>query len=237
MEEQIQETQPVQPTEALARAQVVALRPETVQLTTLAKGLVIDSEESYAQGGEYLVALKGMRKKADASFDKIIQGAHALWKIALGSKAEVDDPLADAERVIKGNMSSFRSRQQEEQRRAEAERQRKLREEEEAERLRRAVEASEGGLEELGDAILEQPVALPSYVQPPAPPPVKTAGVSEVEVWKFEIIDASKIDRKFLVPDESAIRRVVQAMKEDAAAIVGGIRIIRDVQIRGRAAK
>ena len=237
MEEQIQEAEQPQPTEALARAQVKALRPETVELTTLAKELVITDEASYSKAGEYLVALKGMRKKADASFDKIIQGAHALWKIALGSKAEVDDPLAEAEKLLKSGMSTFRQKQQEEQRRLEAERQRKLRDEEEAERLRRAVEASEGGLEELGDAILEQPVALPSYVQAPAPAPVKTAGVSEVEVWRFEIIDPSKIDRKFLVPDESAIRKVVQAMKEDAAAIVGGIRIIRDVQIRGRAAK
>ena len=54
----------------------------------------------------------------------------------------------------------------------------------------------------------------------------KVAGVATREVWKFEITDPSKINPAFLMPDEQKIRKQVQALKGDAAALIGpGVKV------------
>ncbi len=59
----------------------------------------------------------------------------------------------------------------------------------------------------------------------------KVAGLRMVEVWKFEITDPTKINSPFMVPDEVKIRKQVQALRKDAAAIIGeGVRIWPDKQ-------
>lgn len=56
--------------------------------------------------------------------------------------------------------------------------------------------------------------------------PPKVAGLSFRDTWKFEIVDASKINSTFMMPDEQKIRKQVAALKGDAAAIIGaGVRI------------
>jgi len=57
----------------------------------------------------------------------------------------------------------------------------------------------------------------------------KVAGLRLQDSWKFEIVDPSKINRAFLMPDEQKIRKQVLAMKGDAAALIGeGIRVWSD---------
>ena len=46
--------------------------------------------------------------------------------------------------------------------------------------------------------------------------------------WKFRIVDASKVDRRFLIPDEKAIGQIVRSMKGVAATIVGGIEVYNE---------
>ncbi|MCC6196759.1 MAG: hypothetical protein IT518_20080 [Burkholderiales bacterium] len=54
----------------------------------------------------------------------------------------------------------------------------------------------------------------------------KAIGVSTREVWKFEVVDPSKVSAQFQMPDEQKIRKTVVALKGDAAAVVGpGVRV------------
>lgn len=54
----------------------------------------------------------------------------------------------------------------------------------------------------------------------------KVAGLRFTEAWKFEIVDPSKINRAFLMPDEQKIRKQVLALKGDAASLIGeGVRV------------
>lgn len=67
--------------------------------------------------------------------------------------------------------------------------------------------------------------------------PPKVAGVSMRNVWRFEIVDPSKINAAFLAPDETKIRKQVNALGADAAAIIGpGVRIWSEKQVASGAA-
>lgn len=65
----------------------------------------------------------------------------------------------------------------------------------------------------------------------------KVAGVTMREVWKFEITDPSKVNPAFCIPDEVKIRKVVLAMKGDAADVLGdGVRVYVERQVASSAA-
>jgi hypothetical protein len=51
----------------------------------------------------------------------------------------------------------------------------------------------------------------------------KVKGISTRKIWKFEIVDAGKIPREYLVPNEVAIAGVVRALKN--ATNIPGIRV------------
>lgn len=216
-------------------AAITKLEPQVQSLAAQAASMVIAEEADYGRAGEFLVTLKGMQKEVAATFDPVVAAAHQAHKAATAARAKHLDPLDGAERVIKGRMSTFRQEQQRIAAQAEAERQKILREQEEKERLERAVKAEEAGLDDLADHILETPVALPAAVAPPPPPVAQTKGVAEVKVWKFEIVEPLAVSREFLAIDEAKIRQVVKSMGEGAAAVVGGIRVYSDVQIRAGA--
>lgn len=54
---------------------------------------------------------------------------------------------------------------------------------------------------------------------------LKVAGKSNRKVWKWEVTDAAKVERRYLTPDEKKIGDLVKAMKSEAAEMVGGIRV------------
>ena len=52
----------------------------------------------------------------------------------------------------------------------------------------------------------------------------KVKGISTRKKWSFEIVDAAKIPREYLVPNEVAIGGVVRALK--GATNIPGIRVV-----------
>ena len=59
----------------------------------------------------------------------------------------------------------------------------------------------------------------------------KVQGVSTRQVWTYEVVSQSKITPDFMQPDHAAIRELVGALGEDAAEIVGGIRVFQETKI------
>lgn len=87
----------------------------------------------------------------------------------------------------------------------------------------KAERAESAGAEKVATLQAEAASVVAPIIQR-APP--KIAGLSMRETWKFEITDASKINRAFLMPDEAKIRKQVGALKGDAGQIIGeGVRI------------
>ncbi len=65
------------------------------------------------------------------------------------------------------------------------------------------------------EAIREAPKVAPVTVQPNVP---KVAGIRGRVNWKFKVVDASKIQRGYLIPDEVSIGQEVRRIKDKAKA-------------------
>lgn len=90
-----------------------------------------------------------------------------------------------------------------------------------------ALKADKKGDPDKAASIAQQAAMVVAPVIRTDPP--KISGQSVREVWLFQIDDASLIPREYLVPDESKIRRYVNAMKADAK--IPGVRIYSEKRI------
>ena len=161
-----------------------------------------------------------MRKEIDSYFDPIISRAHAAHKEAVSQKKRADEPLAQAEAILKPQMLAFvneqRRKAEEEERRQREEARKKA----EQEQLEAAIQAEAEGDKEAAEAIIQEPVYVPP-IQVKAEIP-KVSGFSVREQWTFEIVDEKKIPREYLIVDEVSIGKIVRAMKDKTS--ISGIR-------------
>ena len=65
----------------------------------------------YIKAGGVLRTIKTMRAQVAAVFDPLAKKAHATWKATTETRGQYDDPLAEAEKAIKGNMVAWADEQ------------------------------------------------------------------------------------------------------------------------------
>lgn len=211
--------------------------PDTTKITRqadenleLAKEMLVLDEETYDIAAEFLSSLKGLQKEIDETFDPVIKAQHEAHKAALAAKARHYKPIEEAERLLKQKMVGFQDRQE----KARLEEERQLRDEarrqEEEERSKRADDLIKAGKAEEALQLLEEPVETPALILPPVSRPTK--GVSTRMVWKFKIVDETKLPREYLVPDQVKINRIVQAA--DGKIAIPGVEIFQERQIAAR---
>jgi hypothetical protein len=186
----------------------------------------IRSTEEYEAAGAFLRKCKESTKFVQDAFGDELKAAQEKKRQAEAERKEIDakirqftTPLSDAERSVKVAIVRWTT-EQERIRREEIEANRR------AEQERRLAEAIESGKDE----ILDKPVIVKAETQ--APP--KIDGTYFVETWKWEIEDIAKINPDYLLADEVKIRKVVGALKADAAKLVGGIRVWSEKETRVR---
>jgi len=194
-------------------------------ITAKVETLVIETTEAYEATGEFLKNCKKTAKQVEAFYSEDLTAATDKKKAAEAERKEVSnkiklftDKLDRAERAAKNLMSNFLTKQEVANRKADADR-RKI---EEEKRLDLAIET---GHEE----ILEKPIAVVMSEVP------KVEGTYTVDVWGYEIIDKTKINAAFIIPDEKAIGQVVRSMKEKAQELIGeGVKVTCRKDIRAR---
>jgi len=175
-----------------------------------------------------------LREKIGETFDPIIDKAHKAHKEAIAQKKKTEAPLVEAEKIIKPKMGKYRE-QQERERQAEIRRQEEIvRKAMEEQQIQDAVEAEMSGNKEEAEAILNDdliPVPAPKVEKP-----MKPDGIAFRENWTFEIVDANKIPRNYLIPNEKLIGSTVRLMKDKVAAekTIPGIRVSMEKVPYGR---
>ncbi len=149
--------------------------------------LSIKDDESYRQAGEFLITIKGFRKKVEATFGPIVKKANETWKAALDLRKQADAPLDEAEHILKPALLDYEQEQSrkryEEQERLIAEQRKK----DEDAKIAEAAKVAESGDLKAAEAVLDAP--LPEFLPPPPPPKAKIAGISYREVWKANCHD------------------------------------------------
>lgn len=182
------------------------------QALARAESMTIQTADEYETAASELMAIKAKWKEIDDSRKALKQPVdEAAKRIQAFFKPPLDF-LSRAEAVIKRTMVTWKTEQdriaREEARKAD-EKARK-----ERERLEReARKAEEAGRLERAEVLRDR--AEVTVAAPPPPVAPRVSGLSERTTWKYEIVDAAKLPREYLIPDEKRIGAVVRALKGD----------------------
>jgi len=223
---------------------VVEVQGEVEQAKEAAEKFRVVNAEQYRAAGEELVRIKGAQKRLEETRKGLTKPLDESKKRIMDLFRPMSDALAEAEAAIRRGVLAYTQEQErlrrEEQRKAdeiarkERERLERLAAEEraraeareaalraQAEKANAAqrakiearlkaeaekAEAKQAMFEERADAV-QAPVIQRT--------PPKVEGVSTRKVWKFRVVEEEKVPRQYLVVDEAAIRRAVQARKGD----------------------
>lgn len=194
-------------------------------ITAKVEGLVIETTEAYEATGEFLKNCKKTAKEVETFYSEELTTATDKKKAAEAERKEVSnkiklftDKLDRAAKAANTLMGNFLTKQEAANKKIDDDRR-------EAEADKRLDLAIETGHEE----ILEKPIAV---VKSEAP---KVEGTYTVDVWEFEIVDKTKINAAFIIPDEKAIGQTVRSMKERAQELIGeGVKVTCRKDIRAR---
>ena len=72
-----------------------------------AKLLVIGSDAEYARGAVELRRIKALRHRITEEFGPVVEAAHAAHKTAVAFRKHADDPLNEAEQILKSAMGTY----------------------------------------------------------------------------------------------------------------------------------
>ena len=141
----------------------------------------------------------------------------------------IDNPLVDAEEIVKGAVIEYVRGEQRKAR--EAEEKRRLEEQEVARiaaEARKAQEKDQASGELAGKEATVEAEVVAEVIAAPAATPVSatmrtTSGTATVkENWQFEVTDITLVPAEFLKVDEAALRQVVKRLKGDTT--IPGVR-------------
>lgn len=141
------------------------------------------------------------------------------------------DMLEAAKLAIDGQLVAFEFSRQQAAREAQA-KANQAAQDERIRLLKLADKAHANGKEQKAEEYQDRAAAvIANVVQTMAP---RIAGTSFRERWSYRIIDASKINVQFFMPDEDRINDVVTAMGKDAESVVGGIEVFTVTSVASR---
>lgn len=229
--------------------EILALTPEAQKVAIQAARLLADAEsleittaEQYNAAAQLLPSVKGLSERLNSERFSQTRPLDREKAAIMDLYRPLAETLMKAEGIVKRGLKAFAD----EQKRLQQEAQRKANEEARKERdrleglaLKARQEANASELERVAaraevraEKYEDKAAAVVAPVVPVDLP--KVAGIGTREQWKFEITDAALIPREYLIPDEKAIRQVVNALKERAA--IAGVRTWREDGITSRSA-
>ena len=69
----------------------------------------VTTVEEFQQAAFFLQGIKAMRKRIESAFGPVVKDAHRAWHSALRLRGQAEDPLKEAEKIVKQALSDFRS--------------------------------------------------------------------------------------------------------------------------------
>ena len=216
-------------TNAMESPEVKELNEQSVQLSEAVLVLKVVTVAQYEDAGEKLKDVKGALKRLEAVRKTFTTPLDQAKSAIMDFFRKPEEKLKQAERTIKNALDGYYQEQERIAREAQArldEQARKEREKLEAQ----AKRAAESGKTEKADILLKKAamVDAPVVVAQQA----SVSGQSVRKDWDFTIEDASLIPREYLMPDESKIRKMVKAFKEDAK--IPGVKVFSKNTISSR---
>lgn len=198
----------------------------------VARAVAIVDVASYSVAGESLLGIKALRVVIGEEYDKPIAAAHAMHKDLLARKARHEAPLAEAERIIKTTMATWRDEQERIRRAEEARRIAEQRKIDEDKRLAVALALEEQGKSAAANAVINLPIAQTRVAKVESVVP-KVAGVTFPRLYSAEVYDILELaahvldhpeDADCLMANMPTLNRRAVAAKESLT--IPGVRLV-----------
>lgn len=214
------------------KAEIEQFRTDGSAYVEQARGMAksIHDPATLGAAAKFMLAAKERAKRIVERFKGPKADARKAWQNWCDLESELIEPYERIEKeILKPAMARYQEAEDRRIREEEARRRREAEKEEEERRLKEAQELAENGQKELADAVLDAPVVVAPVVLPRAEAP---EGISYRDVWRFEIVDANKIPRDYLMVDDKKIGAVVRAMKGETR--IDGVRVYSEKVVAGR---
>ena len=190
----------------------------SIKAERIANAIEIDSDEEEQMGIDSLADIKRFQKQVEEARKNQVDPFNKLVKRVNDIFRPIGDGLVKSEAVIKDKVKNWRVKK-EQIRQAE-------------ERKRQAEYAAKIAEEQAKAKLEKREVEI--VIPPPAIIQTITRGTSSTassrKVWKFEILDESKIPRQYLIVDESKIRAAIKLGTRE----IEGVKIFEDFDISVR---
>ena len=204
-----------------------AIESRALSVLTRARGLAITNQDELSAANAFRLDIKALLGTIDDAFDPQIDQAHALHKSLLAKKKEFTGPPLQALDIINPKIADYIKEQ--DRLRLQKERERSIKEQEAKRLAEKAVDKAAGLVDKDQAAkateVLKEAAAKAGEIEASIPeiPEKPQADVSLRTTWDFEVVDAEKIPRKYLVPDLVTIGKIVRAVKDQTD--IPGIRV------------
>lgn len=208
--------------------QVTAVETMTRPIVEQAKAIEVVDEATFALAMDGKARCDRGVANVEDVFGETKKNAHATWQSITRAIKGLCDPLREAAALFERKAYAWRESERKRLAAEEKKRQDAARKREEDARLAIATDLSAVGLTKEADALIEAPVAVaPQAVEAP-----KAAGYTFVENWQWECVElkdlveavaAGKAPLAFLTTADSAITKVVKALK--ASTTIPGVRV------------
>ncbi len=206
----------------------IELEQQALTVADEAKAIVIRDQHTHDLAAEKLIGIRELIKQINNTFDPHIKAANDEHKKLIATKKKVLGVLPDADSILVKAISHWEWEQDRLRREAQERAMAEARKREEEERLKLAeIAQKQGASAETVDEILETPMPVQAPIVAPAFQ--RTAGLSAPRkpVYRWRVLDESRIPRTYLKIDEPKINGVVRAM--GAATKIDGIEIYEDI--------
>lgn len=176
-----------------------------------AKQALVKDAETLKGANELLLAIRTMQREISDTFGPIIKRAHEAHRQAIEQKKKYEEPLSQAERIIKGEIGRYMREQMQIRMEAEekARREREEAEKKRLEALEAAIEAEKKGENEKADEILSE--EFPEPLKQVIPEPVKIPGTFLRKFVRWRVVELDKVPREYLEVNEVKIQREVSS--------------------------
>lgn len=199
-----------------------------------ALGAKITSEDVFQEVAKIATDAKTLDSAIEKAIEPSKTAAHKAHRAVCDLEMKLRAPLKDVMSAARTMIGSWEI----EQRKIREEEEKKLAAEAKARaeeaQIQEAIEHDEAGDKESAAEVLDRPVIAP----PVSLPKPKAAGVATATVREVTILDASKLKREFLIPDEKRIKAAGKALTQEMADHLfgaGAVQVADVPQVRFRA--
>ena len=206
---------------------ITAISSEALTYPAKAKEIKVYDQVSLDTANAFLRGVKALLGRIAETFDPIVKQAHEAHRQALEQKKKHEEPLLQAERIIKTEMGRYLTEQARIRQEAE---EKARREAAEAERKRlaamqAAIDAENAGKTKEAEKHFEEAVAIEAP-KPVIPDPVKVQGTFLRKEIKWRVVDLNAVPREFLALDRARVEQVFRIQREKMA--IPGIEVYFD---------